>query len=483
MAFDITVRHPAYDNFASAWELMRHAFDGEDDVKAVGQKYLPMKNGLAALAADPAHAAIAFAAYNAYKDRAEFPDLVALTVRGAVGTILDQAAEIELPDALEPLRAKATRDGLTLEALHRRIVTELMTAGRYGVLPGIDAAGNPYLAGYVCEAISNWDVDENQNANFVTINETGLVRNPETNAWEEVEQYRECYVEDGRYKARVWSNVGGSLAPGEETEALDRKRKPLDFLPFVFINTNDLRPDPDDVPLYGLAKLSVRIYQLDADLRQTLHYTSEPTPMVSGYDDPAQAIEKGWVPRGIGGTNIWVLPKDGTGQFLEFTGAGAKAQHDEIKTAYDRAVMFGAQMLAEKGGANESGEAKRVRLDSQHSTLKGIAMTSAAGLEKALKNVAVWMGADPDAVKVTPNLDFFDHDLDAQTITAIVAAWQSSAISWRTAFDRLKAGGVVPEGRTAEDELKFMDEDQFGRDADPGDVLPEPRPDPEQTEG
>lgn len=477
MVFDVTVRHPAYDAFAPAWELMRNAFDGEDDIKKAGQKYLPLKNGLAALMESTSHRALAMAAYEAYKARAEFPDLVALTVRGAVGTILDQAAEIELPAELEPLREKATRDGLTLEALHRRIATELMTAGRYGILPGIDDAGNPYLACYVSEAIINWDVDEHQAADFVVLDETGSVRNRETNQWETVEQYRECYVEGGRYKARVWTKVGETLAPGEETEALDRKRRPLSFLPMVFINTNDLRPDPDDVPLYGLAKLSVRIYQLDADLRQTLHYTSEPTPMVSGYDDPQDAIKNGQVPQGIGGTNIWVLPKDGKGEFLEFTGAGAEAQHKEIETAYDRAVMFGAQMLAEKGGSNESGEAKRVRLDSQHSILKGIAMTSASGLEKALKNVAIWMGANPDQVKVTPNLDFFDHDLDAQTITAIVAAWQSAAISWKTTFDRLKAGGVVPEDRSAEEELALMDEDQF-REDEPPDILPN-RPEPE----
>lgn len=471
MTFDITVRHPDYLAFVPSWELMRAAFSGEDDIKRAGVKFLPMKNGLAKLMESASHRSLAQAAYDAYKARAEFPDLVALTVRGAVGTILDQAAEIELPAELEPLREKATRDGLTLDALHRRIATELMTTGRYGVLPGIDDAGNPYLAGYVSEAIINWDVDENQSADFVVLDETGSVRNRETNAWEQVEQYRECYVEVGRYKARVWTTVGDTLAPGEETEALDRKRKPLSFLPMVFINTSDLRPDPDDVPLYGLAKLSLRIYQLDADLRQTLHYTSEPTPMVSGYDDPQDAIKNGQVPQGIGGTNIWVLPKDGHGEFLEFSGAGAEAQHKEIQKAYDRAVMFGAQMLAEKSGSNESGEAKRVRLDSQHSTLKGIAMTSASGLEKALKNVAIWMGANPDKVKVTPNLDFFDHSLSGQDITAIVSAWQSTAISWRTAFDRLKAGGVIPQDRTAEQELALMDKDQFG-ESDPPDILP-----------
>jgi len=151
MAFDITAHNPAYDEFSPSWELMRLSFDGEDAIKAAGARYLPVKNGIAKLMSESSTRALAMAAYDAYKARAEFPDLVALTVRGAVGTILDQAAEIELPSALEPLREKATRDGLTLEALHRRIATDLMTVGRYGILPGIDADGKPYLAGYVSE--------------------------------------------------------------------------------------------------------------------------------------------------------------------------------------------------------------------------------------------------------------------------------------------------------------------------------------------
>lgn len=264
MAFDITIKNPLYEDFAPSWELMRDAFGGEEDIKSKGEKYLPNKTGIEALAkVDPVRAA---KAYNAYKLRAEFPDLVALTVRGAVGTMLDKAAVIELPSELEPLREKATRDGLTLEALHRRIATEVMLTGRYGVLPGIAQDGSPYLAGYVAESIINWDVDENQDTDFLVLDETGLVRDRETGEWGTVERYRECFVENGRYGARVWGKDSkGTWTANEPVEALDRKRRPLPFLPFVFINTSDLTPSPDDVPLYGLAKLAVRIYRMDAD--------------------------------------------------------------------------------------------------------------------------------------------------------------------------------------------------------------------------
>lgn len=455
MAFDITIRHPLYDQFLPSWTLLRDAFGGEDDVKRKGEAYLPNKTGIEALAKDdPARANKAYAAY---KFRAEFPDLVALTVRGAVGTMLDKAAKIELPSELEALRENATRDGLTLDALHRRIATELLLTGRYGVLPGIGQDGAPYLAGYCAESIINWDVDDNQNVDFLVLDESGKVRDRATGIWSDAEQYRECFVMDGRYGARVWTKSDKGWGAGEVIEAHDRKRRPLSVLPFVFINTSDLTPSPDDVPLYGLAKLSTRIYRMDADLTTSLHMTAEPTPMVSGYTDPKESIEKGEVPVGIGASTLWVLPVGGDGKFLEFTGAGIQSQEGVIQKNYDRAVMFGAQLLSDQGNAQESGEAKRVRLDSQHATLKGIAMTSAAGLEKALKSTALWYGADPDKVIVTPNLDFFEHTLSAQDITAVVAGWQASAYSRQTMFDRLKKGELIPVDRTFEDEMDMIE--------------------------
>lgn len=456
MSFDITVRHPSYDAHLQSWTLMRDAFEGEDDIKAKGEMYLPSKTGIEAIT----DAGLRGRVYEAYKLRAEFPELVALVVRGAVGTMLDKPAAIDLPPELEPLRESATRDGLTLEALHRRIATEIMLIGRYGILPGVDPFGKPYLAGYVAESIISWDQDENSFLDFVALDESGLARNRKTNEWVKVEKYRELFVENGRYGSRVWSKNGDGFQPGEVIEAKDPKQKPLDFLPMVFAGTSDLTPDPDDVPLYGLAKIAVRIYRMDADLTTSLHMTSEPTPMVTGYENPTKAIEDGWIPKGIGASTMWVLPEGGDGKFLEFTGAGIEKQVEVIQKNYDRAVMFGAQLLADQGRAQESGEAKRVRMDSQHSTLKGVAMTSSSALEKALKNLAIWMGADPNKVQVTPNLDFFDQSLTGADVDAIVRGWVEGAYSWQTTFERLKKGNVIPDDRSADDERKLIEREQ-----------------------
>jgi len=452
MAFDITIRHPSYLKYAQSWQLMRDAFDGEDEVKARGEIYLPMKSGTKAIT----NLDVRKAAYASYRDRAEFPELVSPTVRGAVGVMLGDAAEIKLSPRLEVLRERATPDGLTLDGLHRRIAMEVMTMGRYGLLPGIDANGNPHLAGYCTEAVTNWD-----GPNYVVLCETQDVRDPTTNKWAKVEKYRECYVsESGTYAAREWvKNESGSWVSAEAIEAATPKRSAVG-VPFVFIDTNDLTTEPDDVPLYGLAKIAVRVYRLDADYTFALHMTSEPTPVAIGFDDPASAVKNGTAPTTIGAGKLWILPKDGDAKYLEFSGPGLEAQKSAINDSLNRARTFGAQLLSDAKTA-ESGDALKLRLGSQTATLKTIAMNTAAGLEKALRNLASWVGDDPEKCVVTPNLDFFDKSLTAQEIDAIVRGWQAGAYSWRTTFDRLKLGGVVPDDRTSDDELKLIDQDQI----------------------
>jgi hypothetical protein len=452
MAYDITTRHPHYSGYTSAWALMRDAMAGEDTVKARGEIYLPMKSGIASMKDTTAQAR----AYDAYRLRAEFPELLAPTVRGAVGVMLDTPAKIELPTAMDGLRERATRDGLTLDALHRRIAAEVMTVGRYGLLPGISPDGAPYLSGYVAEAILNWDETDSV-TDYVVLNESGWERDRTLGGWDFVEKYRECFVEDGRYAAREWDKRSGVLIPSEIVEAATRRREALRFLPFVFIDTNDLTADPDDVPLYGLAKLAVRVYRMDADYTTALHMTSEPTPVAIGFNDPVQAAKDGKAPTTLGSSRLWLLPEGGDAKYLEFSGPGLAAQETAIKAALDRAASFGAQLVGGSRAA-ESGEALRLRAASQTATLKTIAMTTAAGLERALRNVATWMGENPDDVIVTPNLDFFEHSLGAQDITAIVAGWQAGAYSWQTTFERMQKGGLIPEGRTAEEELALMDD-------------------------
>jgi hypothetical protein len=451
--FDITSRHPEYEAKIAAWNTMRDAIDGEDAIKAKQEYYLPMKSGIKAINDNRRREE----AYAAYILRAEFPELLAPTIRGSMGLIHSKESVIELPAVLEPLREKATKDGLTLQQLHQKITVELLRAGRFVLLPGIQN-GEFHIASYVAESFINWD-DNEGNLVYAVLEEAGYKRNLITNKWEEQDKFRELYLDErGLFVSRMWVEVASegkdkTFIPLEEERATIKGRAELDLLPVVTMGTQDLTVDPDELPLYGLAKLALRSYRLDADYTNALHMTSEPTPVVTG-------VSQEEAPQTIGAGGLWIFESDSAdAKFLEFSGPGVAAQHTEIQSTQERAIMFGAQLFAENKRTAESGEAIKLRLGSQTSSLKMISASSAAGLEQTLKFTAIWAGANPDEVSVTPNMEFIEHELSPQEITALVASWQAGAYSKATLFDNLQRGNIIDPEKTFEEEQDLIELD------------------------
>lgn len=452
MAFNVNAHHPLYDLFLPSWKMMRDCVDGEEVVKDAGLQYLPMKTGMLAITDNVRRSA----AYAAYQTRAEFPEIVAPTITGSRGLLHSMPATYEIPPALDYILETATLDGKTLESFHEDITTEILTTGRYGILPGVRKDGTFYMAGYTAEAIINWDETDGV-LDYVVLDESKDTRDRNTNQWTKTPSFLELSLVDGAYVGRHW---GGDLTTaGDDVIGLDARQKALDVLPFVFVNVGSVTPDPDDVPLYGLGKIAIRIYRMDADYTHGLHMTAEPTPWVSGYDNPKKAAEEGLIPTSIGASTIWILPKGAQAGFLEFTGPGLEAQAKAIATSLERAVLFGAQILSEENRAAESGESRKLRLRSQQSILKTINKNTCAALERALRNIAVWAGINPELVSIRPSQDLIDYSLSAQELTALVAGWQSGAYSKQTLFDNIQRAGMIPNERTFEEEQELIQDE------------------------
>lgn len=452
---NIDQKHPLYVEFEESWKVMRDCAAGEDDVKDAGERYLPMKSATKAMK----DLALQSASYLAYRDRAEFPELVSPTIRGSAGLICDKELAVELPTQMEYLLEDCTGDGTTLAQFHRRLVTEQLTTGRYGILPGLRTNGEPgqfCLTGYTAERIINWDKDDSGVVDYVVLDESEQARNKESNVWSRQEKYLECQLDEaGNYVAIRYLGK----EPLEPEAALKPDLQGLKKVPFVFADTSDLTAEPDDVPMYGLAKLSLRIYRLDADYVQGLHMTSEPTPYVTGFTDPADAIKQGQVPTTIGASVLWILPENATAGFLEFSGPGLAAQATAITNALERAAMYGAQLFSDQSKTAESGESRKLRMRGQRSLLRNIASVAAAAIEKALRNIAEWAGLDPDKVVVKPNLEFEDYTPTAQEITALVQGWQSGAYSKKTLFENLQRASMIPAERKFEEEQELIDDE------------------------
>lgn len=436
----VDTKHPSYVALAEQWQLMRDTAGGEGDVKAAGEEYLSQPSGFKAQADGGK------ALYTAYQKRAQFPEIVSPTIHGMVGVIHRTEAQIELPPAMEPLWERATKDGLPLEALHRRITAELLTTGRYALLADASSEGSdlPWLAGYTAEALINWADDRT----LFVLDESGLRR--EGFRWEAQRRFRVLEMKDGAYTVQTFT--GSELAAGEVLQPRGRGNVQLTEIPFVVIGARDLSLPPENPPLMGVSRSAIALYQLSADYRWQLFMTGQETLVVINGDAPA-AVGAGAVIAIKQGEQIGTPDV----KYVGPAGTGIAAHRVAIQDERAAAAQAGARLFnsAENKSA-ESGDALRIRFAAETATLTSIAQASAQGLEKALRHIAVMIGHKPEDVTVKPNLSFVDSTLTPQEAVQLVSVWQSGALSKQTLYENLQRGELASAERSFEEEEELI---------------------------
>lgn len=465
--------HPDYEDRAPEWRVCRDAFRGETRIKerdswagdvtagSMDTPYLPVPDGFRVFDT----ATLRARAYNQYKLRARFPEILAPTIMGMVGIIHRSESNILLPPSMEPLWERATRDKLPLEALHRRITTELLITGRYGLLAGAksnpEPGDLPFLTGYTAEEILNWDED---NLDLFVLNESGYYR--DGFSWKEEFRYRVLRLdESGRYVAEVHDQVGGvdrSVMP------TGRGNQPLTAIPFTIIGARDLSLTPETPPLIGVARSSIAQYQLNADYRWQLFMSGQETAVIVNNDPP----------EAVGAGVILTLMSDGDMpadfKYVGPSCRGIQAHKEAIQEEQKTAMQAAGAMFDTRQPANESGDARRLRYAAQTATLVTVSMSSAQGLERALRSIAVMMGEDPEQVVVAPDLNFVNTALTPQEVKEVIEGWQMGGYSYETMYERLRRGDAVSAERGPDDELRLMDNERIPVSPQEAGILTDP---------
>jgi len=435
--------HPDYDANRDDWQMMRDAMAGERAIKERAEVYLDCPEGFKQMA-EPRRA------YAAYLKRAEFPEFLAPTVRGMSGIICRVEAAIKLPKKLAGMTEKATRDGDAIETLHRRIVRELLTTGRYSLLTDMPSDAKPddlpYLVGVNAEHLINWSADRD----FYVIDECKLERQGYT--WVDVDRHRVLELVNGRYEATVHSG-GADAGDPDSTVPQMVGGKTFDEIPLVVMGAVDVGVDVGEIPLKGVARAAIAAYRLDADYRYQLYMSGQETLFVTG----VSAAER---PSLLGAGVIVSLPLEATATYVGPRGSGIAAHRTAIADEADNAARAGARLFSDRPKSGvESGDALKLRFAGETATLTSISQSAAQGLERALKWAAQFVGADPDEVVVTPNLSFVDATLSASDALALVQVWQTGAISKQTLYDNLQRGEIASSERTLEEEEALIEDE------------------------
>ncbi len=477
----IDSKHPAYTAMEPDWITMVDTHAGERAIKDKGQAYLPATSGMVADGMGLNQAG--FLAYVNYKLRARFPDAVNTAVDALVGIMHSKPPTIELPTVMEPLVERgATNLGESLEVLLRRINQTQLTTGRLGLLldvqDGAQVGTLPYIATYEAAEVLNWDdgsFNDNlviSNLNLVVLDESG-VRRDSNFEWAHAKKFRVLVLGDptenepegvGVYRVGVFSD---SINTFNEATLIEPSLggRTLDFIPFTFINASDVVATPDKPPLLGLAALSLGIYRGEADYRQALFMQGQDTLVVSGTSDPDANFRTG------AGATI-ILPTSGTAEFIGVDSTGLSEMRSALENDKSEASQHSGALIDSTSRAKESGDALRIRVSARTATLNQVAKTGAFGLQQCLRQMAFWMGANPEDVIVTPNLDFVNDTLGGEELVKLITAKSIGApISNASIHELMEEKGLTK--LTLEEELALIEEEEPLGIGSSSDDLPE----------
>jgi hypothetical protein len=465
----IETPHPLYSKALPDWQQMRVTFKGERAVKSTGRVFLPATSGMVADGVDTQDPkGKGRAAYDAYRVRAHFPDFVKQGVKAALGVMHNKPAKIELPEALEPLREAATLKGESLQLLLRSVNAEQLITGRVGMLLDLSvsadgAAARPYVALYQAEHVLNWDEGERdltrpESLNLVVLDESEYVRT-DSFEWEFREKYRVLVLGQvepneqtggGVYRVGVFKEKGAQFSEAGLLEPSLAGKK-LQRLPFVFVNPTDITPTPDDPPLLGLSNLALAIYRGEADYRQALFMQGQDTLVVQGGEQDTEYR--------TGAGAVLTPPIGGDAKYIGVDGSGLSEMRSALENDYSRAGKKSGELLDEVSREKESGEALRVRVAAKTATLTEIALTSAFALQELLRIAAEWLGANPEEVVVTPNLDFVDDQMAGDELVQLMSAKQLGApLSLESTHQLMQKRGMTE--KSFDEELEAIEKEK-----------------------
>lgn len=425
---DLSSTHPEYDCRVRQWERCRDCLAGQDAIKARngGMCYLPPTAGMILDGVNGQHE-LGYKNYQAYLFRAHYYAFCSEAVDLALGMLWNKPPVIEglKGTPLEYLETRATHEGESLERLLYRINEAQIGTGRIGIfadMPAGETLGvpQPYISIYNEYSIINWDASftgelANEKLNLVVLDESGPKR-VNTFQWEDWTQYRVLTLGPidtnetvGGYKQGVFSSNG--QAPVFDEDALfapNIQGKPLDEIPFVFINANSTTSCPQDPPLLSLADATLYLYRLQADYSAELHGQTSATLVTKGLTK-TPATEKQPQRLGVGGHVDLGSNKDANAWYLELSGKGLPELKAAVESAKALCRERSGEIVDQSSRGRESGNSLEQRISVRTATLHSIAQHAAEGLTKMLRMLGKWLGMDAEdikKIKVIPNTVF-----------------------------------------------------------------------------
>lgn len=229
----------------------------------------------------------------------------------------------------------------------------------------------------------------------------------------------------------------------------------MPVVPLVWYGASNSRFAQGDLPMNGLAELSIQHYQMRSDLQELLHKCAMPVPVRKG----APVGPDGRAAPLLLGPNTAVdLQETGDFAFAEPTGRSLErhqAEVDHLESLMDRSglnFLYGANIKTATEAALRASQ-----ISSQVSSLIRNKASSFFTVMRLWARYAGELDSLTGESGMAINDSLINRPIDPSGIAQMVNLYNSDLLSRRTVLEELQRGGVLDPDLKVEEELARLD--------------------------
>ena len=247
-------------------------------------------------------------------------------------------------------------------------------------------------------------------------------------------------LEPGRYEIHRKDEKKGEYKLFEEGEMSLK-----DKIPFSVAYSNRVGMYESRSPLYDIAELNLKHYQIQSDLDNILHISSVPLLAVFGYPNADEIT--------TGPNEALSLPPESRMEYVSPSGDSYDSQFKRLEDIKDQINTLSLAAVLGQKLVGEAAEAKRIDRSQNDGTMMVVAQQMQDLIDNSLKFHSEYLN-EPNAGSSFVNRDFVTARLEPQEIQSLLQLFTAGTISQETLLTQLSSGEILGDDFDVEEEVE-----------------------------
>ena len=408
--------------------------------------------------------------YTARLGRSTYAPMYRDAIRAYAG-LLSRFNLIDTPPSLEKGKTNVDLQGSSIQSFLTQIDEMVLRDGGAFVMvdmPKEKGADNffdeqrdnrhPYLLSIKRADVINWQVSYERGIEIiskVTVRQLRSIPDPKGEFGNKVEP---IYYVLTPGKVEVYSLVKNGTSRWRNN-SIDTVSTSLPIVPLVWYGATTSRFAQGDLPLDGLADLSIQHFQMRSDLAELLHKCAMPVPVRKGAPpgpdgNPAPLV--------IGPNTAVDLPTEGGDfSFAEPTGKSLERHQAEIKHVEELMDRSSLNFLY---GANVKTATEASLRASQVASSVSALVRNKTSMFATVMRLWAWYAGEKESITaesgIAINDSLINKPLGASEMAQLINLYNNDLLSKKTVLDELQRGGVLDPDLVVQDEMNRIDKDK-----------------------